>query len=83
MLILTYLALISSVAFSIWGMLLKYYPVSKISIFSFTNPMFGVLLSTLVLKEKNQAEGWKIITALTLVCVGIYLVNKPKKVKRY
>lgn len=80
MLILTYLALISSVAFSIWGVLLKYYPVSKISIFSFTNPVFGVLLSTLVLKETNQAEGWKIITALVLVCVGIYLVNKPKKV---
>ena len=79
LLILTYLALISSVAFSIWGLLLKYHPVSKISIFSFTNPMFGVLLSTLVLKEKNQAETWKIITALVLVCVGIYLVNKPKK----
>lgn len=75
--VLIYLALISSVAFSIWGILLKYHPVSKIAVFGFTNPVFGVILSALILNEKNQAEGWKIITALILVCVGIYLVNRP------
>lgn len=77
-LILIYLALISSVAFSVWGILLKHHPVSKIAVFGFTNPVFGVMLSSLILHEENQTEGWKIVTALVLVCVGIVLVNYQK-----
>lgn len=77
--VLIYLALVSSVAFSLWGILLKYHPVSKIAIFGFTNPVFGVLLSTLILREESQTKGWQILTALVLVCVGIYLVNQPPK----
>lgn len=73
---LVYLALISSVAFSLWGILLKYNPVSKIAVYGFTNPVFGVLLSVFILHEKNQAKGWQIAVALALVCAGIYLVNK-------
>lgn len=79
--VLLYLALVSSVAFSLWGILLKRYPVSRIAIFSFTNPVFGVLLSSLILKEKNQAAAWKIMAALFLVCAGIFLVNRPEKKK--
>lgn len=78
-LVLIYLALISSVAFSVWGILLKHYPVSKIAIFGFTNPVFGVILSSLFLHEQNQTEGWKIVAALILVCVGIILVNYQKQ----
>lgn len=81
MAILLYLALLSAAAFSIYSVLLKYYPVSKIAIFAFTNPMFGVVLSTLILQEENQTEGWKIITALVLVCVGIFLINKPENTR--
>lgn len=77
--ILLYLALISSVAFSIWGILLKYNPVSKVAVFGFTNPMFGVIFSTCFLHEKGQAEPWKIVTALVLVCIGIILINLPDK----
>lgn len=77
--VLVYLALVSSVAFSLWGILLKYHPVSKIAIFGFTNPVFGVLLSTLILREESQTKGWQILTALVLVCAGIYLVNQPPK----
>lgn len=84
-LVLIYLALISSVAFSVWGILLKHHPVSKIAVFGFTNPVFGVLLSSLILHEQNQTEPWKIGMALVLVCVGIILVNyqpgTPKEVK--
>lgn len=71
--ILFYLAFISSAAFSIWGLLLKYNSVSSISIYKCTNPMFGVLLSTLILKEGNQASLLQIMIALTLVSVGIYV----------
>ena len=79
MAVLIYLALVSSVAFSLWGILLKYHPVSKIAIFGFTNPVFGVLLSTLILREESQTKGWQLAAALVLVCVGICLVNKPPK----
>lgn len=78
---LVYLALISSVAFSVWGILLKHHPVSRIAIFGFTNPVFGVILSSVFLHEKNQAEGWKIVTALLLVCAGIFLLNYQKAEK--
>lgn len=77
--ILLYLALISSVAFSLWGILLKHHPVSRIAIFGFTNPVFGVMLSALILGEKNQAGGWQILLALVLVCLGICLINRRGK----
>ena len=47
--ILLYLALVSSVAYTLWGILLKYNDVSKISIFGFMNPVIGVILSALLL----------------------------------
>lgn len=79
--ILLYLSMVSSVAFSLWGILLKYNPVSRIAIFGFTNPVFGVLLSALILRETSQAALWQICTALFLVCLGICLVNSPEKKK--
>ena len=73
-LLLVYMAMISAVAYSLWGMLLKYNPVSKITVFGFMNQVFGVLLSALILKEQNTL-GPKTFLALALVCIGIYLVN--------
>lgn len=74
-LLLIYLALISSVAYSIWGILLKYNPVGKVAVYSFTNPIFSVLLSFAFLGE-TSSFGAELIIALILVCAGIYLVNK-------
>ena len=79
-LILLYLALISAVAYTLWGILLKYNPVSKVSIFGFMNPIFGVLLSALILKEGNQAFSLQGIVALCLVVCGIVIVNREKNV---
>lgn len=76
---LLYLAFISAVAYSLWGILLKYNPVSKVAIFGFMNPMFGVLFSGLFLSEKEQAFGWNTLLALTLVCAGIFIVNKKSE----
>lgn len=74
-LILLYLALISAVAYTIWGILLKYNPVSKVSVIGFMNPVFGVLLSALFLGETKEAFNIRSLIALVLVCVGIYIVN--------
>ncbi len=76
---LIYMALISSVAYSLWSMLLKYNPVSRISVFGFMNPVFGVILSALLLGETEQALSINAVIALVLICTGIIIVNKTAK----
>lgn len=75
LLMLFYLACISAVAYSLWGILLKYNPVSKVAIFGFTNQVFGVLLSAWWLGEGSAELGWNALLALILVCIGICIVN--------
>lgn len=77
-LLLLYLALISSVAYSVWGILLKHNPVGKVAIYSFTNPIFSVLLSFVFLHE-TSSFGIELVLALGLVCCGIWLVNRVKE----
>ena len=77
-LLLLYLALISSVAYSVWGILLKHNPVGKVAIYSFTNPIFSVLLSFVFLRE-TSSFGIELVVALGLVCCGIWLVNRVKE----
>lgn len=72
--LLMYMALLSSVAFSIWTILLKYNKVGFISIFNFLIPIFGSILSAIFLGE--NIFDIKILIALILVCFGIYLVYK-------
>ena len=79
MILLIYMALISAVAYTLWGILLKYNPVSKVSIFGFTNPVFGVILSAIILREGN-VFGMKDLIALVLVSIGILIVNWAKPV---
>lgn len=74
--LLVYMAIISAVAYSIWGILLKYNPVGKVAVYGFTNPIFGVILSAILLKEQNQAFTIQGLISLILVCIGIYMVNK-------
>lgn len=74
--LLVYMALISAVAYSIWGLLLKHNPVGKVAVFGFMNPMFGVILSAILLKEQNQAFTFRGLISLLLVCAGIYAVNR-------
>ena len=85
-LLLIYMGMISAIAYSLWSVLLKYNPVGKVAIFGFTNPLIGVLLSALLLGEKNQAFTLQGLAALAFVCVGILLVNKSddsgQKVKK-
>lgn len=74
--VLLYLALLSAVAYGLWAVILKYHPVSKITIFCFANPLCGVILSTLLLQEGSASQGFFIPAALVLVCTGIFLVNR-------
>ena len=79
--IIFYLAMVSAVAYTLWSLLLKYNPPSRIAVFGFMNPVFGVMLSALLLKEKGQAFSLAGLTSLVLVCIGIYIVNRENPLK--
>lgn len=79
--VLVYLSFLSAIAYSLWGILLKYNPVSKVTVFSFTTPVFGVLLSKLMLTESSNTGILNLIAALILVCLGILLLNYQPKGK--
>lgn len=72
--VLLYLALVSAVAYSLWGILLKYNPVSRVAVFGFMTQVFGVVFSAFFLGE-TEALGVSCLAALILVCAGIYVVN--------
>jgi drug/metabolite transporter (DMT)-like permease len=57
-------------------MLLKVNPVSRIAVFGFMTPIFGVLFSAAMLGEVEQAFNLQTISSLVLVCAGIFVVNK-------
>jgi len=75
-LLLVYMAFISTVAFSLWATLLKYNPVSKIAVYTFSIPIFGVILSGIFLGE--SVLSLRNFIALLLVSGGIILINKSK-----
>jgi drug/metabolite transporter (DMT)-like permease len=77
-LMLVYLALVSSVAYTLWGLLLKQNDVSKISVFGFMTPVTGVILSTLLLGETDTL-GIKHLISLLPIAAGICIVNLRSK----
>lgn len=79
LLMLIYLGFISAAAYSLWSALLKHNPVSKVTVFGFMNPVFGVILSAVLLKESGSAFSLKGIAALAFVCAGIYIVNRKNE----
>lgn len=76
--ILTYLAFLSAIAYALWGMLLKYNPVSKVTVFSFMTPVFGVILSKIMLTESSNVSAVNVLLALALICIGIFMLNYQK-----
>lgn len=76
LLLLGYMVLLSDVAQTIWSALTRYNPVGRVAVYGFLNPVFGVLLSALLLREGQQAFTPYSLAALVLVCVGIFVVNR-------
>ncbi|WP_339278170.1 DMT family transporter [Paenibacillus sp. FSL W8-0426] len=74
---LLYLVVLSSAAFGLWNLLLKYNKVGRISVFNFLIPVFGALLSALFLGE--TIFELKNLIALLFVSVGIYMVNRVQR----
>ena len=80
--LLIYLAFLSAIAYALWGILLKYNPVSKVTVFSFTTPIFGTVLSLLFLPEASQVDPLNLVLTLLLVSGGIFLLNFQKQNKK-
>ena len=80
-LLLLYMGFISAGAYTLWGILLKYNEVSRITILGFMNPVLGVLLSALFLGEGREAFSVRVFAALVLVSAGIILSGKKAAVQ--
>lgn len=70
--LMLYMVFISAAGFAIWSSLLKRYPVEEVAVFLFLTPVFGTILSGLVLGESLNHI---MLIALVCVCVGIALCN--------
>lgn len=81
LLVLLYLALVSTAAYTLWSILLKYNPVSRVSILGFFNPVMGVMISAIVLGETGEAFSVTGLVSLILVTAGVILVNHTKGAK--
>lgn len=64
--------IVAGISFIVWTVLLRSYSASKLSVFVFAMPIFGVGLSVLMLHE---AMTMYLIIGAILVAIGIYIVN--------
>lgn len=76
---LIYLSFSSAAAYTIWSQLLKHNPVSKVAVMCFMTPVFGVILSTLLLNEGGSISMIQGVTALLLITVGIVISHRVPK----
>lgn len=75
--VLMYLGMLSAVAFSLWSMLLKHNPVSRVAVFRPFIPVFGVVFSIVFLGEGiSLAQLPGLVLALALIAAGTVVVYK-------
>lgn len=75
-----HLALISSVGFGLWFVLLNHNPISKVSIYKFQVPIWGTILSALFIPGESLTSA--VFIGLVCVSAGIFLVNSKKQEKK-
>jgi drug/metabolite transporter (DMT)-like permease len=64
---------VAFITYLAWFWLIRRYPASRIAAFAFLTPLFGVLSGVVLLGEPLTPS---LLTALLLVGLGIYLVNR-------
>ena len=74
--VLLYLGFLSAAAYGLWSVLLSHNPVSRVTVFGFMNPVFGVALSALLLRESPAAGPVRLVAALVLISLGVIVVNR-------
>lgn len=63
---------VAFISYLLWFYLVHEYPVSRLSAFTFLTPVFSTAASVFFLHEVLT---WKLVVALILVSLGIYVVN--------
>ena len=58
-----------------WMWMLRHYPATQLSSFTFLAPLFALVLGVVLLGEKLTPQ---LVIALVAVAVGIVLVNRKK-----
>ena len=79
--VLLYLSGVSAVAYTVWSVLLKHNPVSRIAPFMFLQPLFGVVLS-LVFDPNAKVAYLQCGMALVLVCASIVIIGRAQGKER-
>lgn len=77
--VLLYLAMLSAVAYTVWALLLRVNPVSRVAVYMFLQPIFGVLLGVAF---QGGAEDMPLVRygiALVFVCLSIYIVGRGQQ----
>lgn len=74
-LLLLGLIAISMVGFILYNQLICYNPISEIAIFNALIPVFGTLMSCIMLGEEF---GWKNLAGLVCIGLGIFVLHKVK-----
>jgi len=64
---------VAAITYVVWFVLMREYPVSLLSSFTFLTPLFGVAFGAAFLGEHLSP---RLLGALVLVAAGIYLVNR-------
>ncbi|MEH7461511.1 DMT family transporter [Bacillus thuringiensis] len=75
LLMLLYLSFLSAAGFCIWNTVMKYNKVGKVSMYMFFIPVFGVILSSLILDEAIHSF---VLFGLACVATGIIIVNRTR-----
>ena len=65
--------LVAFASFLVWFWLLRHYPATRVSAFTFLTPVFGLVFGAALLGE---AVSGRLIVALIGVAIGIWLVNR-------
>ncbi|OIJ18139.1 EamA family transporter [Anaerobacillus alkalidiazotrophicus] len=77
--LLLYLSFLSAAGFVIWNNVMKYNNVGQVSMYLFLIPVFGVLLSSILLDEVIHLF---VLLGLSFVTSGIIIVNRKKSDKQ-
>lgn len=70
------IAVVAFASYLVWFALVRIYPASTLSAFTFLTPLFALVFGAMLLGERVSAA---LIVSLALVAFGIWLVNRPRR----
>ena len=69
------IVIVAFASYLVWFALIRIYPASTLSAFTFLTPLFALLLGSALLGERVSVA---LVASLVFVAFGIWLVNRPR-----